>query len=80
MIFENPGLLWLLLVIPVFLIVLGVLGWGRKRAIISIFPSVYNSLWKKQLEKYILAGVLMALLLLALALPKISYTARRLNK
>lgn len=75
MIFENPGLLWLLLVIPVFLIVLGVLGWGRKRVIISIFPSVYNNLWKKQLEKYILAGVLMALLLLALALPKISYTA-----
>ena len=44
--FENPGLLWLLLVIPVFLIVLGVLGWGRKRAIISIFPSVYNSCGK----------------------------------
>lgn len=75
MIFENPGLLWLLLAIPVFLVILGVWGWGRKRAVIAIFPSVYNSLWKKQLEKYILAGVLMALLVLALALPKIAYTA-----
>jgi hypothetical protein len=75
MIFENPGLLWLLLAIPVFLVVLGVWGWSRKRAVIAIFPSVYNSLWKKQLEKYVLAGVLIALLVMALALPKIAYTA-----
>ena len=80
MIFENPSLLWLLLAIPVFLVVLGVWGWSRKRAVIAIFPSVYNSLWKKQLEKYILAGVLMALLVLALALPKIAYTARLSNR
>jgi uncharacterized protein with von Willebrand factor type A (vWA) domain len=63
------------LAIPVFLIVLGVWGWGRKRAVLAIFLLIYNSLWKKQLEKYILAGVLMALLVLALALPKVVYTA-----
>ncbi len=75
MIFENPDLLWLLLALPVFLLILGVWGWRRKRVVVAIFPSVFNNLWKKQLEKYILAGVLMALLVFALALPKVAYTA-----
>ena len=75
MIFENPDLLWLLIVLPVFLLILGYLGWRRKRAVVAIFPSVFNNLWKKQLEKYILAGIVMALLVVASALPKVVYTA-----
>lgn len=75
MIFENPNLLWLLVVLPVFLLVLGYWGWRKKRQVVAIFPSVFNNLWKKQLEKYVLAGIVMALLIVALALPKVAYTA-----
>lgn len=75
MIFENPNLLWLLPALPLLLFGLGFWGWRKKKEAATLFPTVLRSLLKKQVEKYIIAGVLIALLIVVLALPKISYIA-----
>ena len=75
MIFENSSALWLLLVFPPLFFGLGLWGWKAKQEIAVVFPSVLRRLKKKQVEKYIIAGVLMALLIVALALPKVAFSA-----
>jgi hypothetical protein len=75
MIFENPGALWLLLALPPLLFGLGLWGWRAKKEAASLFPSVLRRLTRKQVEKYIIAGVLMVLLIVVLALPKVAFSA-----
>lgn len=75
MIFENPNLLWLLPALPLLLFGLGFWGWRKKKEAAALFPTISRNLLRKQVEKYIMAGVLIALLVVTLALPKISYTA-----
>jgi len=75
MIFENPGALWLLLALPPLLLGLGLWGWKAKKEIAVMFSLDIRRLRRKQVEKHLIAGVLMALLILALALPKIGFTA-----
>lgn len=75
MIFENPGLLWWLLALPPVLFGLGLWGWKAKREAAALFPSVLRSVGIRQIEKYVLAGMLMALLIIVLAFPKVGYYA-----
>ncbi len=75
MIFENPDVLWLLLILPFFLFGLGLLGWMAKKEIAEMFQLNLRRLKRSQVEKYIIAGVLMALLIAALALPKLPFSS-----
>ncbi len=75
MIFENPSALWLLLALPPLLFGLGLWGWRAKKEIAVMFPLDLRRLRRKQTEKYIIAGVLMALLIVALALPKVAFSS-----
>jgi Ca-activated chloride channel family protein len=75
MIFENPGVLWLLLVLPFLLFGLWLIGWMTKKEIAETFRLDLRRLKTSQVEKYILAGVLMALLVGALALPKLAFSS-----
>jgi Ca-activated chloride channel family protein len=77
MILENPGALWWLLVLPVLLLGLWLVGWTAKKEIAAMFRLDLGSLKTSHVEKYILAGVIMALLVAALALPKLSFSAPR---
>jgi len=75
MIFENPGALWLLLALPPLLLGLGLWGWKAKKEIAVMFSLDIRRLRRKQAQKYGIAGLLLALLVVALALPKIAFTA-----
>jgi Ca-activated chloride channel family protein len=75
MIFENPGALWLLLVLPFLLFGLWLVGWMTKKEIAEAFRLDLRRLKTSQVKKYILAGVLMALLIGALALPKVAFSS-----
>ena len=75
MIFENPSALWLLLALPPLLFGLGFWGWKAKKEIAVMFSLAPWRLRRKQVEKYIIAGVLMALLIVALALPKVAFSS-----
>jgi Ca-activated chloride channel family protein len=75
MIFENPGVLWLLLALPPFLFGLGFWGWRAKKEAASLFPMLIGRLKRKHIEKYILSAVIMALLIVTLALPQVAYKA-----
>jgi Ca-activated chloride channel family protein len=77
MILENPGALWLLLVLPFLLLGLWRVGWTAKKDLAVMFRLDLQSLKTSLVEKYILAGVIMALLVAALALPKLSFSAPR---
>ncbi len=72
MIFDNAGALGLLVILPPLLFGLGLWGWRAKQEVAVTFPLVLWRLRRKQVEKFILAGVLMALLVVALALPKVA--------
>lgn len=75
MIFENPNILWLLLALPPLLLGLGFWGWWAKKGAVALFPFMLRSIRSKQIEKYAIATVLVVMLILALALPKVSYIA-----
>lgn len=75
MIFENPGALLLLLALPPSLLGLGLWGWKAKKDIAVMFSLDIRRLRRKQVEEYTVAGLLMSLLIVALALPKIAFTA-----
>jgi len=75
MIFENPGAFWLLLALPPILFGLGFLGWRAKKEAITLFPLSLRRLRRKQIEKYAIAAVLMVLLIIVLAMPKVTYYA-----
>jgi hypothetical protein len=72
MIFENPGALWLLLPLPFLLVALGICGWMAKKDIAAMFQLNLRGLKRSQIEKHITVGVLMALLIVALALPSLA--------
>lgn len=80
MIFENPSALRSLLVLPFLLFALGLLGWRAKKEIAETFQLNLRRLRRSQVEKYITAGVLMALLVGALALPKLPISSLRAPK
>ena len=73
MIFDNPDALWLLMALPPLLLGLGLWGWNTKKEAIAVFPLTIRRLRRKQVEKYAIAAVLMALLVVALALPNVTY-------
>jgi Ca-activated chloride channel family protein len=75
MTFENAAVLWSLVAIPPVLLVLGFWGWHSKKEAMSLFPSAIRRQRFKQIEKYLTAGVLLALMIVALATPQISYYA-----
>ena len=56
MIFDNPEVLWSLLVLSVFLFLFFIWGLTKKRKLSILFPSVTANLKRKQIEKYILVG------------------------
>ena len=73
--FENPDALWLLLALPPLLLGLGLWGWRAKKEAITLFPLALRRLRRKQVEKYAIAALLMVLLIVALALPNVTYYA-----
>jgi len=75
MTFENPSAFCLLAVLPFFLFGLGFWGWMARKEIAGTFRLDLRRLKRSQVEKYIMAGVLMALLVGALALPKLAFSS-----
>jgi len=80
MTFENPGLLWLFLVWPCLLAGLGLWGWVRKREVAETFRLSIRRLQTSQAAKYSMAAGLMALLVVAWALPKATFTSAKATK
>jgi Ca-activated chloride channel family protein len=72
MLFDNPDALWLLPLLPVMLMALAWWGWERKKEIAGTLALDSTPLRRKQLEKYVTAAVLAALLVIAMALPKVA--------
>jgi Ca-activated chloride channel family protein len=54
---------------------LGLWGWRVKKEAAVLFLLNLRHLRRKQVERYIIAGVLMALLIVALALPEVAFSA-----
>jgi Ca-activated chloride channel family protein len=75
MIFENPDALWLLIAILPALFGLCRWGWESKKKAAALFLLDLRYLKKKHVEKYIMAGVLIILLILAYALPEIAFSS-----
>ncbi len=81
MIFKNPDALWLLLAVPPLLAWLGLWGWRAKKEALAFFSLNLCGVRRKQVEKYILAGLLMALTIMAVALPNlVSYASAEQEK
>jgi Ca-activated chloride channel family protein len=75
MVFRNPDVLWLLLALPPLLAGLGVWGWRIKRKIAGVFQLDVEQLRTKQVEKYVMAGLLSLLLTLSLSLPEVAFSS-----
>lgn len=75
MAFENPGALWLLLAVPPLLLALGLWGWRAREELNVTFSLVLPRQRRKQAEKYVTAGVLMELLIVALASPTVAFSS-----
>ena len=73
MTFEDPGVFWLLMVLPFLLLGLGLWGWVAKRDIATIFCLNLRRLRQGQVVKYGLAAILMVLLVCAWALPRVAF-------
>jgi uncharacterized protein YegL len=71
--FEYPGALWLLLILPCLLLVLGLWGWLVRRDIAGTFQLDLHCLTRRHLEKYVLIVVLVVLLVGAVASPRLSH-------
>lgn len=71
MIFENPGALLLIIVFPFLLFGLGLWGWAAKREIAEMFRLNLVPLRRSQAIKYVMVAALIALVTVALALPKV---------
>ena len=78
--FENPSALWLLPVLPLLFLASALWGWRAKKEIAETFQLNLRRLKRRQVEKYATAGVLMAFLVGALALPKLPYSSARAPK
>lgn len=74
MIFENPNVLWLLVVLPPLLVGLNIWGWRTKKEAAKLFIVDTRHLRKKHIEKYVIFGVLMSIFILMLALPEVAVT------
>lgn len=74
MIFENPGALLLLLLLAFFLSGSALLGWRARKETAEIFQLNLKIQKKSQVEKYLIAGVLMSLLIGALASPRLPFS------
>jgi hypothetical protein len=70
-IFENPRVFLLLLPLPFLLFGLGFWGWVAKKGIAELFRLNLRPLRRSQAIKYVVAGVLLALVISALALPRL---------
>ena len=75
MIFDNPDALFLLLLLALFIFGLAIIGWRARKEIVEIFQLNLKIQRKSQIEKYLIAGVLMALLIVALASPKVPFSS-----
>ena len=75
MIFENPNAFWSLLVFLPLLFVLLLWGLKAKEETYSIFHLDYKHLKRKQMEKYVLVGIPVIMLVLAGALPKVVFSS-----
>jgi Ca-activated chloride channel family protein len=75
MVFEKPGVLRYLAILPILLFGLGYWGWRAKKEVAGILQVNSRRLWISQVNKHLLAGILMALLVAAMALPKVPSTA-----
>ncbi len=73
--FENPGALLLVPVLVIGFAILGVAGWKARRELAESFHLDTAALRGKQAEKYIIASLLGALLIMASALPVIVSSA-----
>ena len=80
MIFENPSALILLLVLPILLFGLGFWGWRSKKEIAGTFQLNLRRLKRSQIEKYLIAGILLALITGSLALPKLPFPSQAVPK
>jgi Ca-activated chloride channel family protein len=74
-IFENPEAFWFLLGLIPLLFFIGFWGWKEKRDITGIFPFIFGSLKRKQIEKYLLSCLVIVCLVIALAVPKASFAS-----
>jgi Ca-activated chloride channel family protein len=75
MVFENPGALWLLLALPPFLMALGLWGWRARKEMNRTFSLILPRQKRKHAEKYVLVGVLLGLLIVALASPTVAFSS-----
>ncbi len=71
--FEAPGAFWLFLALPFLLLGLGLWGWVTKKEIAETFRLNIRCLKRDQVVKYGLVAILMALLVVALALPQLAF-------
>jgi Ca-activated chloride channel family protein len=78
--FEDPGAFWLFLFLPFLLFGLGLWGWVVKREIAEMFRLNIRRLRGSQVAKYAMAAILMALLVVALALPKLAFSSIQTSK
>ncbi len=76
MIFENPRVFLLLIVLPFLLFGLGIWGWVAKKGTAELFHLNLRPLRNGQLRKYVVAGVLLSLLIGTLALPRLPLSSR----
>lgn len=74
MFFENVFALWLFLTLPTLLLGLSIWGWKVKKEAAILFHLDIFSLKKKYIEKYVMVGILLALLFMVLALPKVAFS------
>jgi Ca-activated chloride channel homolog len=74
-VFENPKVFFLFVPLSFFLVASGILGWSGKKEIAEIFQLNLRPLKKTQIQKYLTAGILLSLLVGALALPKLPFFA-----
>ena len=75
--FENPGAFSWLLPIVLLLLGLGIWGWWAKKQAAGLFHLNLRRLAMKQIEKHVLAGILLTLLVVAWALPRVPSLALR---
>jgi hypothetical protein len=75
MIFENPNVLPLLIVLPLALAVLGWRAWRIRKEVAAAFALELAPQRDRQVEKYVVACLLVGLIVLAIALPKVQAVA-----
>jgi Ca-activated chloride channel family protein len=76
MVFERPWALWLLPAALLLPVLLGVWGWLVKHEAIALFRLDRRRLARQQIEKHMLAALLLALVVLAFAGPVLTSAAR----